>query len=158
MAMTVYLWHLTALLGVVEAEHLLGITRGTVGDAAFWPVTVVHLAVALAAVALLVAFVVPFEHLPVPWFEHPREREDSHAAWTAVTAAGVVACGTGLLVLSATGMEGFPSGHFTDYAGLRLSPALGLAILAGGAVLARAGGSRLRPAAPGPAERVEALR
>jgi hypothetical protein len=146
-AMTVYLWHLTALLALVEAEHLLGITRGSVDDRDFWPITIVHVAVALAAIALLVAVVVPFEHLPVPWLEHPRERVSRHRWWTAVAAFGVAFCGAGFLVLSATGMGGFPFDRVTRYAGLPFTPGLGTLLILVGAVLSRAAGSRSRPPA-----------
>jgi len=144
-AMTVYLWHLTALLAVVEVEHLLGFHRGRVDGLDFWFGTIVHLAIALSAVALLVAVVVPFEHLPVPWLEHPRERQSDRVVWTVLAALGVVVLGVGFLVLAATGMGGFPFGRITSYAGLPLSPGLGTILVALGAVLTRAGGSRVRP-------------
>ena len=150
MAMTVYLWHLTALLGVVEAEHLLGITRGVVDGPGFWMTTAVHLVVALAAVALLVAFVVPFEHLPVPWFERPRPHTDDRPRWTALAAVAVVLCGVGLLALSATGMGGFASGRFTTYGGIPLTPEIGMAVLALGALLSRMAGSRTPPVSAPP--------
>lgn len=145
MAMTVYLWHLTALLGVVEAEHLLGIDRGGVAELGFWLLTVVHLTVALAAIALLVSLVVPFEHLPVPWLEHPHEHASDHAVWTVVAALGILVLGVGFLVLAATGMGGFPFDRVTSYGGLPLTPGLGFLLVALGAVLSRTGGSRVRP-------------
>jgi hypothetical protein len=149
-AMTVYLWHLTALLGVVEAEHLLGFTRGVVDGPDFWVTTALHLVVALAAVAVLVAFVVPFEHLPVPWFERPREQGDDRGRWTVLAGVGVALCSLGLLIVSATGMGDFPSGRFTTYGGIPLTPEIGMAVLAVGALLARAAGCRNREgAAPG---------
>lgn len=143
-AMTVYLWHLTALLGVVEVEHLLGFHRGRADGFDFWLGTIVHLAIALAAVALLVAVVVPFEHLPVPWLEHPRERVSDHLVWTVLAALGVLVLGVGFLVLAGTGMGGFPFDRVKSYSGLPLTPGLGVILVASGAVLTRAGGSRVR--------------
>jgi hypothetical protein len=147
-AMSVYLWHLTALLAVVEVEHLLGFHRGQADGLDFWLGTLVHLTVASAAVALLVAVVLPFEHLPVPWLEHPRVRESGRAVWTALTAFGVLVLGVGFLVLAATGMGGFPFDRVTSYGGLSLTPGLGVMLVVVGAVLTRAGGSRVRPALP----------
>jgi hypothetical protein len=144
-AMTVYLWHLTALLALVEAEHLLGFTRGPVDDLGFWLGTIAHTIVALAAVAILVAVVVPFEHLPVPWLEHPHDHVSDRVWWTVLAALGTVACGVGFLVLAATGMGGFPFGRVTSYAGLPLTPGLGTILVVLGAIATRAGGSRLRP-------------
>jgi hypothetical protein len=144
-AMTIYLWHLTALLGVVEIEHLLGFHRGHVDGLDFWLGTAVHLAVTSVAVALLVALVVPFEHLPVPWLEHPSPHESDHAVWTALASLGVLVLGVGFLVLAATGMGGFPFDRVTSYGGLRLTPGVGVLFVALGAVLTRAGGSRVRP-------------
>ena len=56
-----------------------------------------------------------------------------------LAAVGVVLCGVGLLVLSATGMGGFPSGRFTTYGGIPLTPEIGMAVLALGALLSRRG-------------------
>ncbi|MFN8026083.1 MAG: acyltransferase family protein [Acidimicrobiia bacterium] len=147
-AMTVYLWHLTALLGVVEVEHLLGFHRGLVDGLDFWLGTVVHLVVALAAILLLVAVVVPFEHLPVPWLERPREHASDRAVWTVLAAFGVLVLGVGFLVLAATGMGGFPFDRVTSYAGLPLTPGVGFLLVAAGAVLTRTGGSHVRPGQP----------
>ena len=146
-AMTVYLWHLTALLAVVEGEHLLGFTRGPVDELDFWLGTLVHLAVSLAAIGLLVAVVVPLEHLPVPWLEHPHDHLGDSPGWTALAAIGVLACGVGFLVLAATGMGGFPFDRVTAYAGFPLTPGLGTILVVVGAVACRTAGSRVRPAA-----------
>ena len=63
-------------------------------------------------------------------------------------ALGVVVLGVGFLVLAATGMGGFPFGHVTSFGGLPLTPGLGFVLVAAGAVLTRAGGSRVRPSQP----------
>jgi hypothetical protein len=146
-AMTVYLWHITALLAVVEGEHLLGFTRGSVDELDFWLGTLVHLTVSLAAIVLLVAVVVPLEHLPVPWLEHPHNRVGDSAGWTVLATLGVLACGVGFLVLAATGMGGFPFDRVRSYAGLPLTPGLGAILVVVGAVACRAAGSRVRPTA-----------
>jgi hypothetical protein len=144
-AMSAYLWHLTALVLVTVAEHALGLDRPAPHLAHFWIATVMHLAVLLVAVVALVSLVAPLEWLPVPWLERSRSRAPA-AVWRTVAAAiGAFVCGVALLVLAGTGMQGFPFGRVTRYAGLKLTPGLGMALLALGLLAARAGG---RPQAP----------
>lgn len=145
-AMTLYLWHLTALVIVTVAEHELDLDRGPVGPFRFWPATVAHLAVFLAVTAVLVALMAPFEHLPIPWLEPPRARPGDGPAWSLVAGVGALATGLGLLSLAATGMGGFPFDRVTSYAAVPLTPGLGLIVFAVGVLIARAGGRR-EPAA-----------
>ena len=141
-AMTLYLWHLTALVLVTVVEHELDLDRGPVGPLRFWPATVVHLAVFLLVTAVLVALMAPFEHLPIPWLEPPPPRPGDGRAWSALAGVGALATGLGLLGLAATGMGGFPFDRVTSYAEVPLTPGLGLIVFAAGVLLARAGGRR----------------
>jgi hypothetical protein len=141
-AMTLYLWHLTALVLVTVVEHQLDFDRGPVGPFRFWPATVVHLVVFLAVTVVLVALMAPFEHLPIPWLEPPAPRPGDGLAWSVLTGAGALAAGLGLLSLAATGMGGFPFDRVTSYAELSLTPGLGLIVFTVGVLLTRAGGRR----------------
>ena len=141
-AMTLYLWHLTALVIVTVVEHELDLDRGPVGPWRFWPATVAHLAVFLLVTAVLVALMAPFEHLPIPWLEPPPPRPGVRVVWSIVAGVGAVATGLGLLALAATGMGGFPFGRVTSYAAVPLTPALGLIIFLVGVLVTRAGGRR----------------
>lgn len=141
-AMTLYLWHLTALVIVTVAEHQLDLDRGPVGPLRFWPATVAHLVVFLAVTVVLVAVMAPFEHLPIPWLEPPSPRPGAAGGWSVVTGVGALAAGLGLLSLAATGMGGFPFGRVTSYAEVPLTPALGLIVFAVGVLVTRAGGRR----------------
>jgi hypothetical protein len=142
-AMSAYLWHLTALILVAVVEHALGLDRTAPHAAGFWISTLLHTTVLLFVVVALVSLVAPLEYLPVPWLERA-EPPAPPADWrTAAAVIGVLVTGIGFLVLAGTGMGGFPFGRVTRYAGLELTPGLGIALLALGVLAARAGG---RPA------------
>jgi hypothetical protein len=139
-AMTAYLWHLTALILVTVAEHALGLDRAPPHTPGFWWGTVVHLAVLLVAVVALVSVTAPLEFLPVPWLERPLAPVPDTIWRFATAATGAFMCGAAFLVLAGTGMRGFPFGRVTRYAGLELTPGLGLTMLVAGILAARAGG------------------
>ncbi len=157
-AMTVYLWHLTALVGITVLEHEIGFGRGPVDDIGFWLATPLHTLAILATTLIVVSVVVVFEHRPVPWLERPGTGVPANPAWSVAAAAGAVACGCGFLVLAATGMAGFPFGRVTTYAELPLTPGLGFALLIVGVLAVRAGGRRSGARAQRPRRRPSRLR
>lgn len=142
-AMTIYLWHLTALVGVTAAEHRLGLPRGAVGDARFWITTVAHTTVIVLVTLAVVSVTVVFEHLRLPWVETLVVRPGASRWWTAAAMVGIVGVGAGFLVLAATGMAGFPFSRVTHYLGLPLTPGLGFLLLGGGVLAVRAAASRV---------------
>jgi len=145
-AMSAYLWHLTALVLVTIGEHALGLDRPAPHHPHFWIATVLHLGVLLGAVVVVVSLVAPLEWLPVPWLERLQTPGAGDRWRTATAAFGAFVCGAALLVLAGTGMQGFPFGRVTRYAGLELTPGLGLGLLTLGLLAARAGGRpRLEP-------------
>lgn len=148
-AMTIYLWHLTAVVGVVAAEHAIGFTRGTVDEVRFWLITPLHVLAILGAVIVLVSVAAPLEHRPVPWLERAGTRPGSCAWWAPLSVLGVIGAGCGFLVLAATGMGGFPFSRVTTYAGLPLTPGLGFLLLAVGILAVRAAGRRQQCPRPG---------
>jgi hypothetical protein len=149
-AMTIYLWHLTALVGVVALEHALRFTRGTVDEPRFWITLPVHLLVAAAASVLLIMFAVAFEHRPLPWVERPGVRARSGTWWTVLAVVGVATVGCGLLALAATGMGGFPFERTTEYHGLPLTPGFGVLLLVAGVLAVRAAGRPVVATSKGP--------
>jgi len=144
-AMTLYLWHLTALIGVIVTQHALGLDRPPVGDVWFFPATLLELTVCLAAVLIVVSVAAPLEYLPVPWLEWPRVAAPNQAWRTAAGQAGVVLLAVGFLVLAATGMAGFPWSRSRMYAGVALTPGLGIILVVLGMLAARAAGRPLQP-------------
>ena len=150
-AMTLYLWHLTAIFGVVVTQHALDLDRPLVSDAWFWPATLVELVVCLVAVVIVVSVTAPLEYLPVPWLERPRAPALDRVWRTVAGQASVVLLAVGFLVLAATGMAGFPFSRSRIYAGLALTPGLGIVLVVVGTLAARAAGRPRQPecAAPG---------
>jgi hypothetical protein len=142
-AMSAYLWHLTALVLVTVGEHALDLDRPAPHHSHFWIATAIHLAALLLAVVALVSLVAPLEWLPVPWLDRTRSATRDAAWRTFVAVLGACMCGVALLVLAGTGMQGFPFGRVTRYAGLKLTPGLGLGLLALSLIAARAGGRAL---------------
>ncbi len=137
-AMTIYLWHLTALVLLTVAEHELGLDRGGVGGAHFWWATPLHLAIALLLTAILVAFAAPFEHLPVPWLERAGVPRRGGMPWSLLACLGAFLSACGFLVVAATGMNGFPFSHVSIYAGIPLTPGIGVGLAAVGILCVRA--------------------
>lgn len=139
-AMTLYLWHLTALVLVTVAEHQLGLDRPIEIGLAFWIATMAHLFVLFVAVIVMVSIAAPLEHRPVPWLERVRDGAPDVRWRLAIEVVGAVLIAVGFLVLAGTGMRGFPFGRVTRYSGLRLTPGLGLGLLVAGVLTARVGG------------------
>jgi hypothetical protein len=137
-AMSLYLWHITAIILVTLAEHTLGLDRGHVSADWFWLSTLGHLAVTLVCVAGLVILVAPLEFLPIPWLERSPVRAKLKPAVS--TAVGVVVLALGLLAIAATGMSGFPFHRTVHYAGVPLTPGTALLAIAAGLLLLRRGG------------------
>jgi hypothetical protein len=143
--MTLYLWHLTALIGVILTQHALGLDRPPVGDVWFWPATLVELSVCLVAVVTVVSLTAPLEYLPFPWLEWPRVPVPDRTWRTAAGQVGVVLLAVGFLVLAATGMAGFPFSRSRMYAGVALTPGLGIILVGLGMLAARASGRPRQP-------------
>ena len=132
--MTLYLWHLTALVGVVAVEHALGWNRSlALGSGWFWMETALHMLATLCVAWILVSLFAPLEHRKISWLEAPRPGPAS----TALGVLSVVPCAVGFLVLAATGLAGVPFGRVTSYDRFPLTPGLGLSLLAVGVWLAR---------------------
>ena len=153
-AMTLYLWHLPVLVAVTTLGHALHLERPTGLDAGGWPVPD-GWGYALGSVAFWTAYGVgvwavvrlmwPFEHAPLWWWDTP-PRSPAPSARTAAwcSAVGTAGVGVATLVLSATGLAGFPT-KVIDYAGLPLNSAAAIAVLAGSGALIRWAGSPRRP-------------
>ncbi|MFD3327193.1 acyltransferase [Streptomyces sp. NPDC058701] len=108
-AMTAFLWHLTAMLGVYAAQLALGLALPVPADAAWWAQVPVRLAFAALLTALLVAV---FRRFEAPARPGPAEPPGSAPAGGGPAAAlGVTLCLLGVLGLSMTGLGGLLEGH-----------------------------------------------
>jgi fucose 4-O-acetylase-like acetyltransferase len=151
-AMTLYLWHLPVLVTVTVVGHALHLDRPVGLDGNGFPVpdgwgygwgSLLFWAVYGVGVWAVVRLMWPFEHTSLPWWDSaPRSAAPPPrvAAWAA--AVGTVGVGVSTLVLSATGLAGFPT-EVIRYAGLPLNAAVAIVLLVGSGSLIRwAGASR----------------
>lgn len=152
-AMTLYLWHLPVLIALTTVGHALHLDRPVGLDPSGFPVpdgwgygwgSLVFWAVYGVGVWAVVRLMWPFEHAPLPWWDaSPRARAPRSATTAAVVAClGTVGVGVASLMLSATGLAGFPT-RVLVYAGLPLNAAGAIALLAvSGAAIRWAGAER----------------
>ncbi|RPF41023.1 acyltransferase-like protein [Streptomyces sp. Ag109_G2-6] len=139
-AMTAFLWHLTAMLGVYAAQLALGLALPEPATAAWWAQVPVRILLAAGLTALLVAC---FRRFEAP------SRTPAAAAGPATPAAGPAAalgttlCLLGILGLSTTGLGGLLEGHTAVLIALPVTApaAIGMA-LAGAWLVERSASAR----------------
>ncbi|MFJ8668266.1 acyltransferase [Streptomyces sp. NPDC093600] len=111
-AMTAFLWHLTAMLGVYGVLLALGVEPPEPATAAWWFQLLPRIAAAALLTALLVAVFRRFEQ-PVP----PRREGGS----TPLAALGITLALLGVLGLSMTGFAGLLEGHAATLIAVRIT-------------------------------------
>ncbi|MFF4321033.1 acyltransferase [Streptomyces sp. NPDC001568] len=133
-AMTAFLWHLTAMLGVYAAQLALGLALPEPATAAWWAQVPPRILLAALVTALLVACFRRFE-APVPAAPTPGSGP--------VAAVGITLGLLGILGLSMTGLGGILDGHSATLIALPLTApaAIGMA-LAGALLVDRSGSAR----------------
>lgn len=108
-AMTAFLWHLTAMLAVYATQLALGMTLPAPAGAAWWAQVPVRIALAALVTVLLVAV---FRRFEAPARPGPAEPAGTAPAGSGPLAAlGVTLCLLGVLGLSVTGLGGLLEGH-----------------------------------------------
>lgn len=137
-AMTLYLWHLPMLVLLIVISHFFGIDRPTrigangypvpdgwnyaVGSIGFWFVFGI-------CVWAIVRLMWPFEHVHQMWWDWPSKAIlPKVAIATKASVVGVAGAGVGLLMLSGTGLGGFPF-RIVHYAKLPLNSAVAMVLL-----------------------------
>ena len=133
LAMTAFLWHLTAMFAATAGTLAIGIPQPAVGSGTWWlvrPLWIVGL-LALTA-ALVLAFRRADRPRPASVASAPAARRGSLAA-----AAGMVLCTVGVLGFSAVGFGGLLAGRTATLLVLPVSPLLAALLLAAGAALLR---------------------
>jgi hypothetical protein len=153
-AMTLYLWHLPVLIAMVAGTHALGwdrpVTWSATGDPVptpgYWAWTAAFLAVDLALVVGVVRVMWPAEVGPLPGWDRPARtsRRAGREGWaSALAALGSALVGVGTLMVSASGLAGFPT-RVTWFSGVPINSALAIGLMAlGGLAVRRAGANRL---------------
>jgi acyltransferase-like protein len=133
-AMTAFLWHLTAMLGVYGALLALDVPLPEPASAAWWAQVPLRIAVAAALTALLVAAFRTFER-PVQTTPAPGSGP--------VAALGITLCLFGVLGLSMVGFGGMLEGKTAMLVAVRVSaPAAVAMALIGWLLVERAGRGR----------------
>jgi hypothetical protein len=131
-AMTAFLWHLTAMLGVYGALLALGVRLPEPSTAAWWAQVPLRLAAAAALTALLVAL---FRRV-----ERPAPAVPSADGGGPLAALGITLALFGVLGLSMTGFGGLLDGHTATLVAVRVTaPAAVAMALAGWFLVERAG-------------------
>ncbi|MFI8827666.1 acyltransferase [Streptomyces sp. NPDC053431] len=131
-AMTAFLWHLTAMLGVYGALLALGVRLPEPATGAWWAQVPLRIAAAAVLTALLVGVFRRFEH-PVP-------AAPATGAGGPLAALGITLALLGVLGLSMTGFGGLLEGHTATLIAVRVTaPAAVATALAGWFLVERAG-------------------
>lgn len=149
-AMTLYLWHLPVLAVLFTASHFLGWERSTklgnsgypipngwgylLGSLGFW-------AAFAFMVWAIVRFLWPLEHGALPWWDSaPQSKPPEKRAANILVGVGSAGAGIAMLILSATGLDGFPA-KVAHYAGIPMNSAAAIAFLVGSGALIRWSGA-----------------
>jgi hypothetical protein len=151
-AMTLYIWHLLALIAAVATLHGLGLNPPTrlspdgwpepTGTAAYCAWFVLFLAVFLVYLVVLVGALwsTEYRHLPI-WDDPPRHgllpRWAPGWLYVALVVVSGVMVGMGVLVVALIGFNGFPL-HNADWSGLTLNAGVAMLVLLAGAAVMRA--------------------
>ncbi|MFD9266705.1 acyltransferase [Streptomyces goshikiensis] len=125
-AMTAFLWHLTAMLAVYAAQLGLGLSLPAPATAAWWAQVPLRL---LAAAALTGALVAVFRRFEAPAAGAPAPGSGPGAA------LGVTCCLLGILGLSMTGLGGLLEGHSATLIALPLTAPAAIGMALGGWLL-----------------------
>ncbi len=143
-AMTAFLWHLTAMLGVYGAMLALDIPLPEPATAAWWAQTPLRLAVAAALTAVLVAAFRTFERPTAPATPPAAATATASGTGSAPLAAlGATLCLLGVLGLSMVGFAGLLEGRTALLIAVPVSaPAAVAATLCGWLLVERAGRAR----------------
>jgi hypothetical protein len=99
-AMTLYLWHMPALLMVAVASHLLGYDRANPAQPGFAALLVAQLLALYAVTAVLFLALQRLENRPLPWWD------DAVTGESALTGPAVVTAGVANLLAAKWGLVG----------------------------------------------------
>jgi hypothetical protein len=129
LAMTAFLWHLTAMFAATAATLAIGIPQPAVGTGTWWLVRPLWIGGLLVLTALLV--------LAFRRADRPRPASVTGSTRSGAAAIGMVLCTVGVLGFSAVGFGGLLAGRTATLLVLPVSPLLATVLLAAGAVLLR---------------------
>ena len=139
-AMTLYLWHLVALITSVLVVYLTGHNLVSYETPRWWVPRLIFWGTFIVLTVVLVRLLRPLEFMKLPWWDSaPVIRADATPRWRGfMSIAGVIITSVGILELSVTGLVGFPFNSGINYAGFRFTPGIALIVILGGLILIRA--------------------
>ncbi|WP_410872503.1 acyltransferase family protein [Nocardia sp. A7] len=111
-AMTLYLWHMPALLTVLVLSHLVGVDRTAPGEPGFWLLTAVQLLATTTLTGVLFLALRGLENTPLRWWDGPVAAV--RGARSAAVVLAVIAAGLAILQATRGGLT--PDG-WTWFAG-----------------------------------------
>ncbi|MFE3762960.1 acyltransferase family protein [Streptomyces sp. NPDC059104] len=144
-AMTAFLWHLTAMLGVYAGQLLLGMALPEPATGAWWAQVPVRILLAAVLTALLVACFRRFEAPGAAARGAVSDAvRDEGPGSGPLAAAGITLCLLGILGLSMTGLGGLLQGHSAVLIALPVTAPAAIGMAVGGAWLVERSGSARR--------------
>ncbi len=141
-AMTIYLWHLVAMILALLTLRLFGLDLLGYSSPGWVVPRLLFWALFFTYTVGLVWLVRPFEHMRLPWWDDTPQH--SPTSWfpyrlrATLSVVGAVVVAVALLALSVTGLVGFPFNSSTSYAGFTFTPGLAIAVTLLGMLLVRA--------------------
>jgi hypothetical protein len=139
LAMTAFLWHLTAMFAASAATLAIGIPQPAVGTGTWWLVRPLWIG---GLLVLTAALVLAFRRADRPRPASVTGPGRAERAQSGTAAAGMVLCTVGVLGFSAVGFGGPLAGRTATLLVLPVSPLLAALLLAAGAALLRLTRSR----------------
>ncbi|MEU9083184.1 acyltransferase [Streptomyces sp. NPDC048357] len=138
-AMTAFLWHLTAMLGVYGAQLALGLDLPAPAGAAWWAQVPVRILAAAALTAGFVALFRRFEAIPAapaaPAAPAESRTGTAGGAGGLLAALGITLCLLGILGLSMTGLGGLLDGHSATLIAFPVTAPVAIGMALAGALL-----------------------
>ncbi|WP_424892038.1 acyltransferase family protein [Streptomyces sp. XH2] len=141
-AMTAFLWHLTAMLGVYGAMLAAHVSLPAPAGAAWWLQVPLRIAAAAAVTALLVAVFRRAEQPPAP---APAGTAAARRGAAPAAALGVTLALLGVLGLSMVGFAGLLEGHSAVLVAVRVTAPVTVLMCAAGWLLVETAGRPVRP-------------
>lgn len=141
-AMTAFLWHLTAMLAVYAAQLGLGIALPEPVGAAWWAQVPVRFLAAAALTCVFVAVFRRFERFEAPVASSRRPGAGPRSGPRA--ALGTALCLLGILGLSTTGLGGLLEGHSATLIALPVTAPVAIGMALGGWLLVERSGTSRR--------------
>jgi uncharacterized membrane protein len=139
-AMTLYLWHLVALVLAVLVVYMSGYDLVGYEASRWWIPRGIFWLTFIALTFVFVRTLRPLEFIKLPWWDAaPVIRAEATPRWKgAISIVGVIITSVGILALSVTGLVGFPFNSGVSYAGFKFTPGIAIIVTLVGLTFIRA--------------------